>query len=214
MEFRLLYEGQLLPSGGANTRAPEKHAIRRTFHPQLHRLWSVQNNLHQLAERQGHVEIQPASLNLPAMVITTSEERFERGIKVIGEKWRMADYQLIPLVTSEMELRCSLDILILRPEDDRFIFKRGDIDGQVKTLFDSLRIPSTISEAGGIGPQEDETPFFCLLEDDRLISEVRVTADQLLLLPHEREVRANDCFVIIHVKVNHKNPRTFDNYFG
>jgi len=34
---------------------------------------------------------------------------------------------------------------------------------------------STISEAGGIGPQEDETPFFCLLEDDRLISEVRVT---------------------------------------
>ena len=71
-----------------------------------------------------------------------------------------------------------------------------------------------LGETGGMGPQEDEDPFFCLLEDDRLISEVRVTTDQLLLLPNQRELKANDAHVIIHVKLNHRHPRTFDNYFG
>jgi hypothetical protein len=52
-----------------------------------------------------------------------------------------------------------------------------------------------------------------MLEDDKLISEVRVIADQLLLLPHEREAKANDAFVVIHVKLNYKTPRTFDQFF-
>ena len=215
MEFRLLYEGELLTASRDHSRAPEKHAIRRSFHPQLRRLWNVNSSLRQLASQQGHVEIrQGVSPNSPDYVITTPQERFGRGLTVIGEKWRRGDYQLVPLVTSEMVLRCSLDILLLRPEEERFIFKSGDIDGQVKTLFDALRIPANLNEAGSIGPQEDETPFFCLLEDDKLISEVRVNADQLLLLPHDREVKANTCFVVIHVKLNHNHPGTFDNYFG
>ena len=113
-----------------------------------------------------------------------------------------------------MALRCSIDITILRPEDDRFIFEAGDIDGQLKTLFDALRIPKDAGECGGAIPQADETPFFCLLEDDRLVSEVRVSTDQMLLLPNRREVKANDAHAVIHVKLNHKNARTFDNYFG
>jgi hypothetical protein len=207
VEFWLLYEGQLVSSGGTNSRAPEKHEIRRSFHPQLRRLWHVKSGLRQLAEMQGHVDVKDGK------VTTTPEERFQRGLRAIGEKWERNGYQLVPLVTSDMALRCSLDILLLRPEEGRFIFTSGDIDGQVKTLFDALRIPANLSEAGGIGPQQDETPFFCLLEDDRLISEVRVNADQLLLLPHDREIKGNTCFVTIHVKLNHKNPRAFDNYF-
>jgi hypothetical protein len=113
-----------------------------------------------------------------------------------------------------MALRCSLDILLLRPEEDRFIFNAGDIDGQVKTLFDALRMPKGVNETGGVGPEGDETPFFCLLEDDRFITEVNVTTDKLLLLPTQRDVKANDALVVIHVKLNHKNARTFDNWFG
>ena len=48
VEFRLLYEGELLPSGNVG-RAAEKHAIRRVFNPQLRRLWSTENNLKALA---------------------------------------------------------------------------------------------------------------------------------------------------------------------
>lgn len=89
---------------------------------------------------------------------------------------------------------------------------RRDIDGQVKTLFDAVRIPSNLSGTGAVG--EDESPFYVLLEDDRLISEVHVTADELLLLPGQRELKANDAFVVIHVKLNHRHPGGFDNYFA
>ena len=80
-----------------------------------------------------------------------------------------APEEVVPLVTADMGLRCSLDILLLRPEEDRFIFNAGDIDGQIKTLFDALRMPNDLKETGEVGPQQDETPFFCLLEDDKLI---------------------------------------------
>jgi hypothetical protein len=110
-------------------------------------------------------------------------------------------------------LRCSLDVLLLRPADERFILKRGDIDGQVKTLFDALRIPENADETGGATPEADEDPFYCLLSDDRLITEVRVIDDQLLVLPHEREVKATDSFVVIHVKINHRYGGAMDRYF-
>ena len=37
---------------------------------------------------------------------------------------------------------------------------------------------------------------------------------KLLLLPTERDVKPNDALVVIHVKLNHKNARAFDNWFG
>jgi hypothetical protein len=109
-------------------------------------------------------------------------------------------------VTPDLALRCSLDILLLRPDEKRFIFTQGDIDGQVKTLGDALRIPDCAEETDGMGPQADEIPFYCLLQDDRLISEVRVVSDELLLLPGNRDLKANDAFVVIHVRLNHKSP--------
>ncbi len=205
MEFRLLYEGELLSSGGGG-RPGAKHEIRRSFHPQLRRLWRVKQNLKALAHSFG-------ARTLESHFADNTISWLDLGISAIGKKWSKAGYELVPLVTAEMEVQCSLDILLLRPEGDRFIFTSGDIDGQVKTLFDALRIPQTLDETGGMTPQEDETPFFCLLEDDRLISEVRVVADQLLLLPHQREAKASDAFVVIHVKLNHKTPGTLDQWF-
>jgi hypothetical protein len=206
VEFRLLFEGKL-PSHGD---AQDKQKIRQSFHPQLRRLWSLNPNLRQLAAHKSS-GARSAGFDYAA---TVEQERFELGLKVMGRQWNKAGCDLLPLVTSEMALRCSLDIVLLRPEEEKFIFKMGDIDGQLKTLFDGLRIPNNLQERGGIETQGDEVPLFCLLEDDRLITEVRVTTDQLLLLPNQREVRADDAHAVIHVKINHKNARTFDNYFG
>jgi hypothetical protein len=201
VEFRLLFEGAL-PSCGS---APEKHAIRRMFHPQLRRLWSVNSNLRSLAIHKGND-------GTPGL---SEDERLAKGIAAIGKNWNRAGYNLVPLVTPEMALRCSVDIVLLRPEQHgRFIVKNGDIDNKLKTLFDSLRIPESASETGGAIPESDEDPLFCLLQDDGLISEVKVTTDQLLMLPNQRHVRSHDAHAIIHVRLNHKNARTFDNYFG
>jgi hypothetical protein len=101
-----------------------------------------------------------------------------------------------------MYLRCSLDILLLSPEDDhRIILQGGDIDGRVKTIFDALRTPKTKEETGNQLPEDGENPFYCLLEDDSLISEVKVTTGQLLLLPSERAVTPHDVFAVIDAKL-------------
>jgi hypothetical protein len=216
VEFRLLYSGELFASSRNDTRAQHKHGLRRQFHPQLRRLWDVNKNLRQLAVHSGLMSAGQSKDSLLPKIRNGEAEPswFDTGIIAIGNSWSRAGYQFIPLITSHIAVRCSLDVLLLRPEEDRFIFERGDIDGQIKTLFDALRMPADLAETGGISPQDDETPFFCLLEDDNLISEVRVTTDQLLLLPSERKVRANTCTVVIHVKLSHKAPGTFDQYFA
>ena len=195
LEFRLLYEGELLPSGNRNTRPTEKHAIRRSFHPQLRRQWQVHRGLRMLANVTA-MDLRPLPQNNDQMIAA--------GIAMIGKNWNRAGYDFVPIVTDKFAVRCSLDILLLRPEEDRFVFTQGDIDGQVKTIFDALRIPANLNEMGGVLPQPDEMPFYCLLTDDKLISEVRVNADQLLMLPNKAKVEANDAFVVIHVKINGK----------
>jgi hypothetical protein len=212
VEFRLLFSGEL-PSTGNKSSPSEVHGIRRQFHPQLRRLWGAEANLRELASR-NILGDDPRPINQRPQPITEPEQ-FEFGIKAIGANWSRAGFDWVPLVTPNMTLRCSIDILLLRPDiEEKYVMMRGDIDGQVKTLFDALRIPGSAAETGGATPQIDETPFFCLLEDDRLITEVRVTTDRLLLLPHQGTVKPNDCFAVIHVKLNHKNARMFDNWFG
>jgi hypothetical protein len=204
LEFRLLYEGELLASGNDKTRPSEKHRIRRALHPQLRRLWQTNDNLRGLARHSAKNEVPGLS----------DAELVKKGLDVIGRQYARAGYNFVPLVAQKYTLRCSVDILLLRPEEDRFIFTRGDIDGQLKTLFDALRLPDSAEETDGGGPGPDEDPFFCLLTDDKLISAVQVTTDQLLLLPHQREVKANDCFVSMHIKINHRFPGTMDQYFA
>lgn len=211
MEFRLLYQGELLPSGNKNTRPAEKHAIRRVFHHQLRRQWAVHGGLNEQARSAGVKCFLDQGLTmstLPAM-----EELVRRGIESIGQQWARFGYNFVPMVHDKSFVRCALDILILRPEDRKLIFCQGDLDGQVKTLFDALRMPRSKEELGKIGPQDDEDPFFCLLVDDNLISEVNVTSDQLLLLPTEKELKPNDTFVVIHVKINPKLTGAFGNFW-
>src|SRR5271166_6830085 len=129
-EFRLLYEGELLPSSNTKRRAREKHSIRRAFHPQLRRLWHMRENLQEVADRAFIQSVR----SLPGNVADlhgediyigqrmSDEQRFDAGIKHIGEKWARAGYELVPVVVPEFGLQCSLDILLLRPEGNRYIF--------------------------------------------------------------------------------------------
>ena len=213
LEFRLLYSGKILGASRNNPRPELKHEIRRAFHPQLRRLWLTHK---ELLRRLQHGAFETARKHL--LIIPNSAKRTQahrdyldgphndrhtyisEGIKVLGAEWQRCGYEFIPLVSSKYSLRCSLDILFLRPEEPGFLIESGDLDNRVKTVFDALRMPSTLSETAGAGPTEDEKPFYCLLEDDKLISEVRVTTDQLLLLPHERELKPNDAFLVITVK--------------
>jgi hypothetical protein len=207
MEFRLLYDGEL---AGNSARPKDKHAIRKQLHPQLRRLW--QSNV-RLQEYAGYVALR--SLTPNEVGPKNKQERAELGLRHIGKIHGRAGYQLVPLVTADLSLRCSLDILMLRPEEGKkTIFQGGDIDNQIKTLFDGLKIPQNDADVANNVPEPDEIPFFCLLEDDRLISEVRVVTDALLTRPHTNAIKPTDVFVVVHVNLSHNPPRFWDNYFG
>lgn len=219
VEFRLLYSGRVLGSSKTDSRASLKHEIRRIFHPQLRRLWHTNNNLlgiqqmigrnHDLDQMHKNFDgtkasqrILDAKLRDHNRKVGSENNAFvSHGMELLANEWSRCGYRFIPLVTDKFSLRCSLDILFLRPEEPGLLIRSGDIDNRIKTVFDALRMPDTLSEAGGVGPQTGEDPFFCLMENDKLISEVRVTTDQLLLLPQEKELKANGAFLVISVSI-------------
>ena len=212
MEFRLIFEGEVRPTGN-RPHARETHLIRRMFHPQLYRLWMTRPSLRQLAE---HWSLKMADAPPTGYSQADEEKRVQWGFEQMGKNWARAGFNCVPLVTRDLDATCALDVLLLRPGPSmtRHILSQGDIDGQLKAIIDGLRIPTDGQETGAAVPKADESPFFCLLEDDRLVSEVRVTADELLSLPNKPVVEPNDAYVVVHARVGHREHRMFDNWLG
>jgi len=164
----LTYAGPLYGSSKRETNGKHKHAIRKVFHKQLKRLWEVaphfrpENGLQFITTSDGY---QP-----PATIVDLSK-KFER-----------AGYKFVPLVTEDLCLKCDLSVLYLRLDPPGMVIQSGDIDNRLKTLFDALKMPKDKAELGDgyVGPDDNEKPFFCLLEDDRLVTSVSVDTDILL----------------------------------
>jgi hypothetical protein len=185
LEFRLTYEGELVGASRKDTRARHKHEIRRVFHKQLRRLW----------------EITPALANARNTDPASGRLRFDapKGpvftrFAWLGDQFQRSGYNFVPLVTEDLSLLCGISILFLRPDPPGSLIKSGDIDNRLKTLFDAFRVPASQAELGGyLDPQDDEHPFCCLLEDDKLITSVSVETDRLLAVlsdpPNTNDVR-------------------------
>ena len=111
------------------------------------------------------------------------------------------DYNFVPLVTRDLELLCSIEVLYLRyGKAGQVLTMEGDLDNRLKTLFDALRMPTNASELGGfVVPDANEKPFFCLLEDDLVIT--RAAAESDLLLASADPQDANYAHVVITVRV-------------
>jgi hypothetical protein len=121
------------------------------------------------------------------------------GIEIMSRKFSRCGYQFLPLVGGEFGTACSLDILFLRRDNPgNLIESGGDIDNRIKTLFDALRIPEYDNEVDG-PPLSDEWPFFCLMETDQLITEVKITTDRLLA-PQADDEHIHDVHLVLHVK--------------
>ncbi|MEQ1538337.1 MAG: hypothetical protein ABL928_05380 [Sphingorhabdus sp.] len=98
----------------------------------------------------------------------------------LRDKFGLNGFCFIPLITEELALSCSLDILFLRPGPQGMLMQAGDIDNRLKTLFDALRRPQSNDELGSETPSAEGEEIFCLLEDDKLITRVSVNTDTLL----------------------------------
>ncbi len=180
MEFRLIYEGSLL---GQGAKSPHKWEIRRALHPQLRRLWQEQP----LKDVAADLLAFPARGRLPSVVVEKDGLRFA------------------PLITRRLHLYAEISVLLFRQQPrGTLITDGGDIDNRLKTLLDGLRIPRGSNE----GRQElpdvpDPIPFFCLLEDDSLVTKVTVESEQLLRPADPDEVLA---VISVHVKKTRLTP--------
>jgi hypothetical protein len=153
MNFRLFYQGPLK----ANGTPPEKQHLRRCFHRQLKTLWA-----------QPPLDDVAKCLNIDP----------SKG-KSLGVN--RGKYLCVPLVCEALELVAALEITMLRPEaPGRVLTQAGDIDNRLKTLLDSLQVPKPDQLGSSDAPTVDETPFYCLVEDDNLITSLSVTTDRLL----------------------------------
>jgi hypothetical protein len=198
VEFRLLYSGNELVSNGDST---QKHAIRRWFHPQLKQLWKSNSQLTRLAVGRGIGDLaEGGNVNDKETGEAAQAAFFNR----MGNLYQRGSIRFVPLVEQALCLRVSIDILLLRRDQHPLIKEGGDIDNRLKTLFDAFRVPDTTAGLGGI-PGEDEDPFFVLLQDDGLISEIKVSTDNLLMLPRQKAVDAKDVFLVINVKLKPTN---------
>jgi hypothetical protein len=160
MELRLTYSGLLLGTG-SKPRPGHVHDIRRKFHPQLRRFWKVNPWLNQFVEGQRHYAL----------------DKFDR----IVSNFSRCGYRFAPLVRREEALLCAVEILFLRPGPAGSVLNQGDIDNRLSTLFDALSVPQHCEQlASHKAPGDGEDPFFCLLEDDSLVSQVSVETGELL----------------------------------
>lgn len=102
-------------------------------------------------------------------------------------------FEFAPLVCEKVALVAELQVQMLWPQAPGAIVSAGgDIDNRLKTLFDSLKMPSEATALPkGTSPFPDERPFYCLLEDDRLITRVDVETDRLLDVVGEDVVHRN-----------------------
>ncbi len=155
MEFTLYYRGELK----ANGKPAEKHAIRRCFHLQLCDLWN-------------HLPLKSFSERLLR----------EPPPNDLGVFRNRHGYTFAPLVCESLGLVAELNIRMLWPAaPGAIITSGGDIDNRLKTLLDALKYPSEATALPKDAvPRDDESPFFCLLEDDSLITKLSVETDRLL----------------------------------
>jgi hypothetical protein len=196
LEFRLTWQGQLLAetqrSGDVRrSRAEHKQQIRKDFHPQLRRIWKDSPFL-------SHPKA-PTAKGGDRIFGTPS---FEHSIAQLAERFSMFNYHFVPLATRDLDVLCSIDILFLRlGEPGGLIRRTGDVDNRLKTIFDALCMPRDANQLGPFRiPGEDEDPFFCLLEDDSLITKATVETDTLWQ-PTSNPPNPNDVRLIITVRI-------------
>ena len=170
MHFTLSYSGPL----HANGKPKKKQAIRRQFHLQL----------------KNVVE------GIPGLQHIFGDKCESCGFQ---DPTCFEEFCFQPIITEKRGLVSKLDITWLRPEPPGRIFTTsGDIDNRLKTLFDALSVPSHNNQLPNDDePQDGESPFYCLLEDDNLITSIAVDTDTLW----ETEVGKNDVVLLIRVEI-------------
>lgn len=194
MEFTLKYRGPL-PGGSASGKVEYKHLIRRAFHEQLADYWQRDTRLKELKPAEFHIaqKSDKFSYDVPRPV---------QGTQNFFYRFSCRGIEFVPLVIRIRYMECQLRIDWHRHDPPGTILSpSGDIDNRLKTLFDALRMPQNDTEVPENAAHDGV--FFCLLEDDSLITKLSVDTSQIL---GQGQFGPNDVELTLHVMVRPRYP--------
>lgn len=170
MRFTLYYRGPLK----ANGKPKDKHALRQHFHTQMKSLWDQE-------PLTGHRKL----------LMDPTPPR--KPLNLLHE---VGPFTFVPLVSARIFMVAELELTMLRPEaPGKIVTQGGDIDNRLKTLLDSLKMPTDEALPSRAEPEADEQPFFCLLEDDHLVTSLSVRSARLL----EPDLNQSEVVLLIDV---------------
>ena len=185
MRLRLTYQGNLWAATRTKTRADHKHEIRKAFQPQLRKFWEIHPYL-----KSALYTDRVFNFVVPHVPLADH----------LAEQYSKWGYQFVPLITHQLRFNCSVHILFLRPSMPGGVMNSGDLDNRLKTIFDALRMPENEDELGKYKiPDENEKPFYCLMTDDKLISNVSMDTD--ILLEKVKDGGDNEARLVITVEL-------------
>jgi hypothetical protein len=177
VDFTLIYRGALPAATSGNSRAKDKQRIRRGFHDQMEELWTQSPSLRGF-KRAGIEKGEMVAGRLEAVPRSESHSYRELG-----------GFRCVPLVQRKIRLACDVKITFLRRGTPGDVLHGGDLDNRLKTLLDGLRMPQNTAELARDTPsQGTDGWFYCLLEDDSLITSLSVETHQLLLRGDDKDV--------------------------
>jgi hypothetical protein len=118
-----------------------------------------------------------------------------------GVRFGLGGFRFVPLITAQNNLWCELDVVLYRNGDPGHILAKNgaDLDSNLKLIFDGLRMPQTSDELAGDKPTSQDDPFFCVLEDDRLITRLTIDTKRRILRSDESP---NQSDVLVTIGVN------------
>jgi hypothetical protein len=195
MKFTLRYRGVLPPASGREKRVPQKQQLRREFHAQLSELW-----------RQETVLLHYAKFGLPEAMLDHRRIVLPANFSADFSMHcavPVGPFKFVPLVTRVNGLGCRLSIKFLRHgHAGEMVGEDGDLDNRLKVLFDSLRMPLSPEEMPPASEPIEGDYFYCLLEDDCLITGYSIRSGRLLT----PEKRRSDVDLLIDVDVRTLTP--------
>ena len=197
MALTLMYSGPLPSSqskgaGGIN-RNVIKQAIRRQLHPQIREYVKSNPDKARLFEwLRGDI------------AGTQGFDNQEVDWSALQESFRRGKFTFLPLIFDAAHAICHLNIQFLRHEKIGSLIVNvgkngGDLDNRLKTFFDALQIPKPEQIPNGDEPCSDEEPFYCLLQDDSLVTNFLVESKTLFTPTPEGQER--DVVLIVDVTV-------------
>lgn len=200
VELALIYRGSLPACQPNDQKLDDKQRIRLDFSQQLEQHWASTGVLRQMLASGNFVK---ATLDKRKLVMGNGFGSFAQcQVDVFG-------FQIHPLVCRYNGLVCHLELTLLRRSKPGSIITSAggaDIDNQLKTLFDALRMPLDDKELPGnrFGNGRGQK-LFCLLEDDELITRLSVDTQMLHSMKQPNEAE-NYAEVMLKVNIKVQEP--------